>query len=219
MKDKIMLTSYNLYLSVVEQKFTALKDDVRLFLFIQETHCHHCREIRRMLEKIASITHKIKLDVYNYAINKEIVGQYNIKRSPAIAVLGAEDFGVRYYSVPQDAELSNFLDDIVIISQGKESLERDFKKTLEQIKEPVQLELFISSLCPYSWPAEKNLLRLAMLSDKINLDIIDAMEFKEVAEGYNIHGIPITVINGTELIFGALPQEKFIKTIIEKTKN
>ena len=214
-----MLSSYNLFLSIVEAKFKDLKDDVQLLLFIEEMHCNHCREIRRIVEKIASITHKIKLDVYNYAINKEIAFQYNIKRSPAIALLGTEDFGVRYYSFPRDAELNNFLDDIVLISQGKDSLKPDSENILNQIKEPVQLELFISSSCPYSWPAEKTLLRLAMLSDKINLDIIDAMEFKELAEGYNIHGIPITVINGTEFIFGALPKEKFIKTLIEKTAN
>jgi len=100
----------------VEYKFTALEEDIQLLLFIQEANCNHCLKIRHLLEKLASITHKIKLDVYNYAINKKIASQYNIKRSPAIALLGSKYFGIRYYCFPQRYELINFLDDIVTVS-------------------------------------------------------------------------------------------------------
>ena len=87
---------------------------------------------------------------------------------------------------------------------------------MEELKTPVQLELFISPTCPYSWPAEKIALRLAMASDKINLDIIDAMKFQEVAEQYNIRGIPVTIINGKEYIFGALREDDFIKAFLDR---
>ncbi|MBD3386520.1 hypothetical protein GF407_16570 [candidate division KSB1 bacterium] len=56
----------------------------------------------------------------------------------------------------------------------------------------------------------------AMANNNISLDIIDAMEFRELAEQYNIHGIPVTVINGKEYIFGALSETEFLRTLTEK---
>jgi thioredoxin-related protein len=64
-----MLTSFGLDLTVVEKTFTALESDVQMLLFLQEADCHHCREIKRLLEKLSSITHKLNLEVYNFAIN------------------------------------------------------------------------------------------------------------------------------------------------------
>ena len=210
-----MLTSFGLDITV-ENKFKDLKHEVQLLLFLQEADCYHCREIKRLFEKLASITHKINLDVYNFAIDKEVAGRYNIKRVPAIAVIGNRDFRIRYYCFPEEVLFYHLLDSIVEVSHGTPSISTKNKKFLEGLDTLVQLELFISPTCAYSWPAEKTALRLAMASDKINLDIIDAMKFQEVAEQYNIHGIPMTIVNGKECIFGALHEEDFIRALIER---
>lgn len=210
-----MLNAFGLDASIIENKFTGLKSDIQLVLFLQETDCSHCRDLRFLVEKIASITHKIKTETYNFAINKEIANQYKIKRIPAVALIGEKDYGIRYYSSPEGPELYNFLDDIVEVSQGEAKLSEKSKERLKELKSIINLEYFISPTCPFSWPGEKTLLRLAMASDLINLDIINVTDFREVAEKYNVRGIPMTVVNGKGEFYGALKEEDFVNIIIE----
>ena len=210
-----MFHSFGLDMTIVESKFKGLIDDVKLVLFSQEASCIHCWETKRLLEKLASITHKITFDTYNYTINKEAVDQYKIKRVPAVVLVGAKDYGVRYYCFPQGTELYNFIDDIVQVSQGASIVLKSFKKFFGKLKTDVQLELFISTMCPFSWSAEKTALRLALSSDKISLDIINVMDFRETAEIYHVRGIPLTVVNGKKSFYGALPDEEYISEIIK----
>jgi len=66
-----MLRAYGLDLEIVESKFSALENDIKLIFFKRETHCPHCTSTQRLLEQIASITYKIEFEVYNFAINQE----------------------------------------------------------------------------------------------------------------------------------------------------
>jgi len=213
-----MLTAFGLDLAIVENKFTGLKNDVNLLLFQQEAGCVHCHETKRLMEKLASITHKINLDVFNFAINKEMVSKYNIKRVPALVLTSDKDYGIRYYSFPKGAELYNFLDDIVEISNGDVGVSTESKERLARLQTSVQLEYFISPSCPFSWTGEKILLRLAMSSDLINLDIIDVADFLEIAESYQVRGIPMTVVNGKGKFYGALTEKEFVDAILENVE-
>jgi hypothetical protein len=58
------------------------------------------------------------------------------------------------------------------------------------------------------------ILTRAKYNNRVNLGIIDAVKFQEVAEQYNIRGIPVTIINGKEYIFGALREDDFIKAFL-----
>ena len=56
--------------------------------------------------------------------------------------------------------------------------------------------------------------RLAIESDLITADAIEATEFPELAELYGISAVPTTVINGTPTIRGALPEEAFWEQVL-----
>ena len=77
------------------------------------------------------------------------------------------------------------------------------------------LEYFTSPECPFSWPGERTLVKLAMACENVSLDIIDVTEFRQVAEQYNVRGIPMTVINGKKNVYGALTEDDFIDAILE----
>ena len=213
-----MLTSFGLELSMVENKFRGLVDDLEIWLFSRETDWPPYREIKRLLEKLATITDKIKPELVNYDADKEKVERYGIKRVPALAIIGRKDYGIRYYCIPEGAELYNFLDDLVQISSGQADVSPETEAKLAQIKRPVQLEYFVSPNCPFAWPGERNLLKLAMANDLINLDIINVTDFREVAEKYGVRGIPVTVVNGKGKFYGALPEHEFVDAILANLK-
>jgi len=210
-----MLNAFGLDASTIEAKFIGLKNDVQLMLFTQESDCPHCNDLKFLVEKLASITSKIKVEKYNFAINAGMDDIYNIKRIPALVLNSGVDYGIRYYCAPTGPELYNFLDDIVLVSRREEMLDGEKKRRLNTLTKQVSLEYFTSPECPFSWPGERTLVKLAMACENVSLDIIDVTEFRQVAEQYNVRGIPMTVINGKKNVYGALTEDDFIEAILE----
>ena len=91
----------------------------------------------------------------------------------------------------------------------------EVNQKLKQLDKQTQLKIFISTSCPYSLPVAKLGLKLAVASNKIHVDIIDAIEFLGVAEKYKVRGIPITVVNEKQSFYGALDYEEYVDHILE----
>lgn len=55
---------------------------------------------------------------------------------------------------------------------------------------------------------------LAMANANISAQIIEADEFPDIAQRYNVRGVPRTVINETESIEGATPPNVLVDRIL-----
>jgi len=58
--------------------------------------------------------------------------------------------------------------------------------------------------------------RFALESDLVRADCIEATEFPELAGRYRVLAVPKTVINETESVEGALPEEFFLEEILRR---
>ena len=56
---------------------------------------------------------------------------------------------------------------------------------------------------------------MAMESDKITAEAIEATEFPDLARQYHVMAVPRTVINDLAVIEGAMPESIFIRRIAE----
>jgi predicted DsbA family dithiol-disulfide isomerase len=56
--------------------------------------------------------------------------------------------------------------------------------------------------------------KMAMASDMVTADAIDATEFPELAEHYQVYGVPRTVINETIHVEGAVPEPMLLAQLI-----
>jgi len=56
---------------------------------------------------------------------------------------------------------------------------------------------------------------LALASDKIRADMIEAIEFPHLANKYSVYGVPKTIINETTQVEGALPEPLFVAKVLE----
>jgi predicted DsbA family dithiol-disulfide isomerase len=56
---------------------------------------------------------------------------------------------------------------------------------------------------------------MAMESDKITAEAIEASEFSDLAQRYRVMAVPRTVINDGTAIEGAMPESIFVRRIIE----
>jgi len=57
--------------------------------------------------------------------------------------------------------------------------------------------------------------RLAMESDWIRADMVEATEFPHLANKYQVYGVPRTVINETIQVEGAVPEPMFVEELMK----
>lgn len=191
-----------------------LKDEVRILVFTQETECEFCRETREIVEEVAATSDKIKVEVYDFMKDEEKVREHQIKRIPAIAILGKKDYGIRFYGVPSGYEFTSLVDDIIDVSNGTTSLSEDVKTRLKAVKDPVHIQVFVLPTCPYCPKAVRLAHQFAIENDFIKADMVEVMEFPQLAQKYNIIGVPKTVINETIDFIGVLPEEQLVEHVL-----
>jgi predicted DsbA family dithiol-disulfide isomerase len=56
---------------------------------------------------------------------------------------------------------------------------------------------------------------LALASDKIRADMVEAIEFPHLANKYSVQGVPRTVINETTHLEGAAPEALFVAKVLQ----
>jgi predicted DsbA family dithiol-disulfide isomerase len=53
-----------------------------------------------------------------------------------------------------------------------------------------------------------------MLNEHVTADVVEASEFPELAQRYQIYGVPKTVINDRVSFEGAVPEERFVSEVL-----
>jgi len=139
----------------------------------------------------------------------------NIDKIPAIAVLGPddEDYAIRFYGIPSGYEFSTLLHSIKAASDGSTELDPSARGYLSELNKPVSFQVFVTPTCPYCPRAALLAMQMAVESDLVNADVVESAEFPELANRYNVMGVPLNVINETERIEGAAPPHMVIDAI------
>ncbi len=198
---------------MIRKKFVGLAGNVDLIVFSQELECQFCKETREMALDLATLSSKIKVKIYDFVKNVDEVGEYKIKKIPAIAIIGKSDFGIRYYGLPAGYELSTMIDTLIDVSKGTTTLSEAIKKKLSEIKKDVHLQVFVSPTCPYCPKAARTAQQFAIENENIRSDVIEMMEFPHLVQKYSVMSVPHIVINQDTSFVGAHPAEIFIDQI------
>ena len=126
----------------VRAQLASLTGSVALINFTQELACQYCRETEQLLREVAALSDKIRLETYNFQLDKAQVAQYRVDKVPATVVAGAKDYGIRYYGIPLGHEFSAFLEVIKLVSRGVTDLSAESRAALAEIVQPVHLQVF-----------------------------------------------------------------------------
>lgn len=196
-------------------RFQNLKNNVKLLFFTQELDCQYCRETGQLLRELVELSDKLKLEIYNFVNDKELVEQYNIDKVPAIVVMDEKnDYGIRYYGIPAGYEFSSLLESIEMVSTAETQLSKEDIERIKQIDKPVHIQVFVTPSCPYCPAAVLVGHALALLNKNIRADMVEATEFPQLAYKYNVRGVPRVVINENHFFEGALPVNLYLDEII-----
>jgi len=203
----------------IAKQLSVINKEVKLILFTQEIECMYCRETRTLLEELAQTSDKLKLEVYNFVIDKDKAEQFGIDKIPAIVILeGDKDLGIRYFGIPSGYEFASLLEDIKMVGTGVVDLSQDLIDKVKSIDQEVHLQVYVTPTCPYCPRAVIAAHKFAYLNPKIKADMVEATEFPHLARKYNVMGVPRTVINETDFIEGAVPEDMLLDKIFENLK-
>ncbi|HID89724.1 MAG TPA: glutaredoxin [Anaerolineae bacterium] len=203
---------------VRQQVVEFLKDlagPVRLVMFTQEVECEYCAETRQLVEELGELSDLITVEVYDFQADKEKVEELGIDKIPAIAVIGKEDYGVRFYGIPSGYEFTSLLHAIRTVAAGEPELSEEGKKFLAGIDRSLHIQVFVTPTCPYCPQAVTLAHQMAIASPNVRADMVEAMEFPHLAVKYQVMGVPRTVINETVHLEGAAPEPMVLDKVRE----
>jgi len=117
---------------------------VRLVMFTQTFACQYCKETEQIVREVADLSDKITAEIYNFVTDADKAKEYGVDKIPAIAVGGERDYGIRFYGIPSGYEFTSLIEDIFDVSRGTTSLSDATRKALEQLTEPVHIQVFVT---------------------------------------------------------------------------
>lgn len=186
---------------------------VKLIVFTQEMECDFCKETRMIAEELASIDNRVQVETYDLVSNADKAREYGIAKIPAMIVEGKGVHGVRYFGIPSGYEFSGLLEDIIDASHGSTRLPEDILEKVSRIDKDVHIQVFVTPTCPYCPRAVRTAHQMAMVNPHITADMVESIEFPELANKYGVMAVPKIVINETTSFEGALPEAQFLEYI------
>jgi glutaredoxin-like protein len=197
----------------VRGMLAGLSGEVSLLLFTGGEECLYCDETRQLLEEVAGLSDRLRLEVRDAERERETAEHYGIDKT-ALVVQGEKDHGIRFYGIPSGYEFATLLETIRLVSRNDPELSPELLARVGQITRPVHLQVFVTPTCPYCPQAVVAAHKLALASEHIRADMVEATEFPELAQRYRVMGVPRTVLADGEAIEGAVPTEHLVEWLL-----
>lgn len=121
---------------------------------------------------------------------------------------------ILYSALPLERELSPFLKGLDALN--KPDLDDGIQKTLNTIKEPCRLTLYIALQCPHCPGMVESLIPLAAACERIHLHIIDGSLFPEKTQKDKVMSAPCLILNDDARWTGAVAEEEIVDMIVNK---
>lgn len=211
-----------------KKKFSEeLEGPVQLVFFTQEPRrlvvpehlkgqeCMFCKETKQLLEEVSSFSEKITLTTYDFVGDKDKAAEQGIEKIPATIIMNEKDFGIRFFGIPSGYEYGSLIEAIVDVSKVKTNLSQKTKDALKGINKDIHIQVFVTPTCPYCSIAVRLGHQFALESPFIKSEMVEATEFPHLTQKYGVSGVPKTVINETEFIEGAVPEETFLEHVLK----
>ena len=169
--------------------------------------CEGTHELLKTLEELSN--GKLKIEEISTEENEEETNKFNVTKIPAILFVDQDGKEIiRYLAHPTGSEFIPFLNSIQYFSGVRPYYADQILTHLKKISKS-KIKIFITPTCPYC-PATVPVLTLfAIVSKgKITAEIIDVNMNPDLGMKYQVQGVPHTVVNEKEHIYGMFsPQD------------
>ena len=192
--------------------FRAIPSEVRLLFFSSsdrdDSISRSAREVIRGVQRISS-----KIIFEEHHPGDAVSRQWDVNHTPVL-IFEPERYRVRWLGAPLGKETRTFVQALVMMGYRKTGVSEDSLKILRRIDSPRHIRLFVSPTCPYCPQQAVNALKATIeRPDVISLEIIDVQIRSDLAEQYEVQGVPQTYANEKLIAEGAQAEELFMLTL------
>ena len=205
----------------IRDLFADLQHPLEILFFGSQdkARCQYCQETKQLLEEVSGLSDLISLSVYDIVEDAALAGQYKVDATPEFVLAGRDgdqilDYGIRYKGIPAGHEFTSLVNDLVMVSRRDSNLSEETRQFLSELTTPVHLQVFVTPTCPYCPRAVVLAHQFAMESPLVEADMVEAMEFPELSDRFDVSGVPQTTINmGAGTVVGAAPERQLVDEI------
>jgi glutaredoxin-like protein len=205
----------------VREVFSGLQHPVQILFFGSKENCNYCNDTRQLLEEVVALSPSINLIVYDLEVDAATAKQYRVDKAPVFVVAAKDgetltDTGIQYAGIPSGHEFTTLIQDIILVSSRDSGLKETTREFLRAVQKPIHLQVFVTPTCPYCPQAVVLVHQMAMENPgMIRAEGVESMEFQELANRFNISGVPQTMINdGAGTVVGAVPEANLLAEIL-----
>jgi alkyl hydroperoxide reductase subunit F len=187
-------------------QLTKIGSPVKMRVFAVPDHCVFCNTVEELVGKLSEMSDKVRVVRSGFDPDEPAARDYGIERHPALIIDGKRDFGMRFSGIPMGFQFGVLVEDLVMASIGVTDLSEETKIKLRDVKSPVDIQVFTLPDCPGSPRMARAAHKFCIENINITAEIVDVLEFKELAAERHVLETPKTVINGEVEIQGVVSE-------------
>jgi glutaredoxin-like protein len=206
--------------SQLADTFSELTNSVGILLFTTaNVNCEYCELTEQLLDEVTAFSEKLTLKKIDFDSQSEMAKIFGVEFTPTIVVVEKDgdqlrDHGIRFMGIPGGHEFSSLIHSIIMVSKRESGLSEEAKTYLKSLQENLLLQVFVTPSCPYCPQSVILAHQMALESPNIHAEMVEAMEFAELSDRYQVSGVPHTIINhGQGSIVGAAPEGMLLQKI------
>jgi alkyl hydroperoxide reductase subunit AhpF len=138
---------------------------------------------------------------------------------PSLSLCTEKQWNIHYLAAPEGNEFEAFVDAIGWLGGRDNLLDERLCSGLSGLAEPAHTLLLISSACPNCPHVVRVALALAVAQPLITLTIVDALEFSDITERFNVKAVPTTIINDTRTLVGRITANSILEALLSAQKS
>ncbi len=194
-----------------------LQEKVKVLVFTGND-CQYCNVASEIAKEVSELHDAIEFE--EHPITGELAKNFGLERVPTVVITDGDKYGarIRYVGLPSGYEFSSMIEDIIDVSRRTAEVSDEVRAQLDMIDKPVTIQVFVTPTCPYCPKAVRTAHRFAMLNSNITGEMVEAVEFPDWANKWNVMSVPHILINEEVQFIGAYPDEQYIKYVVEAYK-
>jgi len=200
-----------------EQFESRLTGHVSLIIFTKNLDCRFCKEVAQVARELSELDPRIRSELLDIDENPDRATQLGIIGVPATVVMGSIDYRIRFYGTPAGHEFSTYVQDIINVSRGDPGLSQQTLEGIKRINVDTRIRVFVTPTCPYCPQMVLMAHEFAMANEKVHADMVEALEFPELATKHDVLAVPRTVVNDKYAVNGLLPEPLFVEFLLYST--
>ncbi len=99
---------------------------------------------RKILKEVEGLSDRVTLEEHSLATEGDLAAQYGITRTPATAIVGTQDYGIRYYGMPAGYEFVTLIDLVIDVSKGRAPVSEATLESLAALTSDAHLQVFVT---------------------------------------------------------------------------